>query len=61
MLKAIEVGLLVVSCLVFLGLIVTAPARRRSRTETEDARLSAEAVHHGDVNAIGAEKPRPQH
>lgn len=42
MLKAIEVGLLVVSGLVFLGLIVTAPARRRSKTETEQARLASE-------------------
>jgi len=50
MLKAIEIGLLVVSCLVFLGLIVTAPARRRSRNETEAARLSAETVHHGDAH-----------
>lgn len=48
MLKAIEVGLLAVSILVFLGLIVTAPARRRSRTETEAARLSAEPPKPGD-------------
>jgi hypothetical protein len=48
MLKAIEVGLLAVSFLVFLGLIITAPARRRSRTETEEARLASEAAVRGD-------------
>ena len=43
MLKAIEVGLLAVSILVFMGLIITAPARRRSRAETEEAaRISAD-------------------
>jgi hypothetical protein len=42
MLKAIEVGLLAVSILVFMGLIITAPARRRSRAETEAARISAD-------------------
>ncbi len=50
MLKAIEVGLLAVSFLVFLGLIITAPARRRSKTETEEARLAGDAVVHNDRN-----------
>jgi hypothetical protein len=50
MLKVIEVGLLAVSCLVFLGLIITAPARRRSKTETEEARLAGEAAVRSDRN-----------
>ena len=50
MLKAIEVGLLAVSFLVFLGLIITAPARRRSKTETEEARLGDDAVVPNDRN-----------
>ncbi len=37
MLKAIEVGLLTVSILVFLGLIVTGPVRRRSRIAADSS------------------------
>lgn len=44
MLKTIEVGLLAVSFLVFLGLIVTGPARRRSRMETDAARMADDAA-----------------
>jgi hypothetical protein len=48
MLKAIELGLMAVSVLVFLGLIVTAPARRRSRTDAEAARIADDAASRGD-------------
>mgnify|MGYP003623013065 CR=1 FL=1 len=41
MLKAIEIGLLAVILLVFLGLMLTGPARRRSRIESDAARAAA--------------------
>jgi len=45
MLKAIELGLLAVSVLVFLGLAITAPARRKSRTDAQ----ADEAARQSDV------------
>ncbi len=44
MLKAIELGLLAVSVLVFLGLAITAPARRKNRTDAQ-----AEAARQSDA------------
>jgi hypothetical protein len=45
MLKAIELGLLAVSVLVFLGLAITAPARRKNRTNApaEDVARQSDA------------------
>ncbi len=51
MLKAVEVGLLAVSFLVFLGLIVTGPARRRNRAETDAARIANEEAKPGEREA----------
>ena len=44
MLKAIELGLLMVSVLVFLGLAITAPARRKNRNDAhaDDAARQSE-------------------
>ncbi|HVJ08821.1 MAG TPA: hypothetical protein VM554_10580 [Acidisarcina sp.] len=47
MLKFIEAGLLAVSVLVCIGLIVTVPARRKTRKETEAARIANDAPETG--------------
>lgn len=48
--RAIELGLLAVSVLVFFVLIVTAPARRRIKSDAEAAQIADDAARREDAN-----------